>query len=118
MLVLFYFYAIFVFILNLFLVAKKENQIQILYQEMDDLKMSCEGKVDKQLMKSLVLGYFVTPQDKRHEVERLLARILDFNQQEMDKAKIVIGRDRMRTPSGNSFYTPLNDLFYDEKEGQ
>ena len=54
-------------------------------------------------MKNLVLGYFVTPQDKRHEVERLLARILDFNQEEMAKAKITIGR--MRTPSGQESFS-------------
>jgi myosin heavy subunit len=79
--------------------SKKDSLIYALRQEIDELKASFEGKVDKQIMKSLIIGYFVAPQDKRHEVERLLARFLDFNQQEMERAKIVIGRKR--TPSGN-----------------
>ncbi len=81
-----------------FIASKKDSLIYALRQEIDELKASSEGKVDKQIMKSLIIGYFVAPQDKRHEVERLLARFLDFNQQEMERAKIVIGRKR--TPSG------------------
>lgn len=50
-------------------------------------------------MKSLVLGYFSTPVDKKHEVERLLARILDFNQDEMTKAKLHFGSSRRPSQS-------------------
>lgn len=41
-------------------------------------------------MKSLVLGYFSTPPGQKSEVVRLLARVLDFNQEEMEKVLIVI----------------------------
>lgn len=37
------------------------------------------------VMKSLVLGYFSTPPGQKAEVIRLLARVLDFNQEEMEK---------------------------------
>jgi len=82
-------------------VNDKNSLIDGLQQRIVDLETSFEGKVDKQIMKSLVLCYFSTQTDKRQEVERLLARILDFNQLEMEKAHILIGRDRKRTPSGN-----------------
>lgn len=39
-------------------------------------------------MKNLVLGYFSTPDDKKPEVMRLLAGVLDFNQEEVQKVKI------------------------------
>jgi len=55
-------------------------------EEMVQLKSNNEGKVDKQIIKNLLLGYFSTTGDKKREVERLLARILDFNQEDMAKA--------------------------------
>ncbi|CAG2166784.1 unnamed protein product, partial [Oppiella nova] len=67
--------------------------------QMASLVTSSEGKVDKQIIKSLIIGYFVTPEDKRAEVQRLLARFLDFNQQEMDRTRIEIGRKRPNEPS-------------------
>jgi len=75
-------------------ISRKEKETQLARKEIEQLKSSHEGKVDKQIIKNLVLGYFSSPPDKKHEVERLLARILDFNQEEMDRAKL-----RFRSPS-------------------
>ncbi|XP_015792931.1 thyroid receptor-interacting protein 11-like [Tetranychus urticae] len=87
-------------------IDNKEKIIQNLKQELNDkdhhiskleidianLKTSFEGKVDKQVIKNLILGYFGTPNDKKHEVERLLARVLDFNEEEMSRAGLSFGR--------------------------
>lgn len=72
--------------------ATKAEECASLSGQIEELKNNQAGKVDKQVMKSLVLGYFSTPQDKKHDVERLLARILDFNQEEMAKAKLQLSR--------------------------
>ncbi|GFV98122.1 thyroid receptor-interacting protein 11 [Trichonephila clavipes] len=54
---------------------------------------------DRVVMKSLVLGYFSTPPNQKSEVIRLLARVLDFNQEEMEKAGIVVGRQNKQQES-------------------
>ena len=68
-----------------------------LHDEINNLNSSCEGKVDKQFVKNLVVGYFSAASDKKHDVARLLARILDFNEQEMRKAGI-----QLNSSSSNS----------------
>ncbi|XP_074604266.1 thyroid receptor-interacting protein 11-like [Brevipalpus obovatus] len=92
-------------------ISKRENRIAQLEKEISDLKSSYEGKVDKQIIKNLVLGYFGTPLDKKHEVERLLARILDFNQEEMSRAGLSIARNsstaRLSTSSLHSPHKPI-----------
>ncbi|RWS04840.1 Thyroid receptor-interacting protein 11-like protein [Dinothrombium tinctorium] len=82
-------------------IAEKRAQILKLNDEISELKNSYEGKIDKQIIKSLILGYFHTPQEKKHEVERLLARVLDFNQEEAQRAGLQIGRDKTKFGSGN-----------------
>ncbi|CAL1269414.1 unnamed protein product [Larinioides sclopetarius] len=72
--------------------SKTENKIKSTTQEIDTIKSNTEGKVDRLVMKSLVLGYFSTPPNQKSEVIRLLARVLDFNQEEMERAGIVVGR--------------------------
>ncbi|KAF8792650.1 Thyroid receptor-interacting protein 11 like protein [Argiope bruennichi] len=72
--------------------SKTEHKIKSTTLEIDTIKSNTEGKVDRLVMKSLVLGYFSTPPNQKSEVIRLLARVLDFNQEEMEKAGIVVGR--------------------------
>lgn len=60
-----------------------------LHDEINKLNSSAEGKVDKQFIKNLVVGYFkADSDDKKQDVARLLARILDFNELEMRRAGI------------------------------
>ncbi|GFR29980.1 thyroid receptor-interacting protein 11 [Trichonephila clavata] len=79
--------------------SKTENKIKSTAQEIDTIKSNTEGKVDRVIMKSLVLGYFSTPPNQKSEVIRLLARVLDFNQEEMEKAGIVVGRQNKQQES-------------------
>ena len=58
------------------------------------LKDQNETKVDKQVLKGLTIGYFTATEDRKADVQRLLARILDFNAEEMDRAGVRIGRKR------------------------
>ncbi|PRD25510.1 UNVERIFIED_CONTAM: Thyroid receptor-interacting protein 11 [Trichonephila clavipes] len=81
------------------LLSKTENKIKSTAQEIDTIKSNTEGKVDRVVMKSLVLGYFSTPPNQKSEVIRLLARVLDFNQEEMEKAGIVVGRQNKQQES-------------------
>ncbi|XP_035218381.1 thyroid receptor-interacting protein 11-like isoform X2 [Stegodyphus dumicola] len=76
--------------------SKTESKIKSTTQEIDTIKSTTEGKVDRMVMKSLVLGYFSTPPGQKSEVIRLLARVLDFNQEEMEKAGIVVHRNAGR----------------------
>nr|CAD7429739.1 unnamed protein product [Timema monikensis] len=46
---------------------------------------SSEGKIDRSLLKNLVLGYFVAPSNSRAEVLRVVATVLDFSQEERKK---------------------------------
>ena len=67
-------------------------------------RSSYEGKVDKQIVKSLLISYFATVPgtQARTEGERLLARFLDFNQQEMERAGIRIGK-QAKSSANDSF---------------
>ena len=46
------------------------------------------AKVDRYLVKNLVVGYAVADAGKKPEVMKVLATVLDFNQEERDKAGI------------------------------
>ncbi|XP_004837071.1 thyroid receptor-interacting protein 11 isoform X1 [Heterocephalus glaber] len=69
---------------------KKQNELQ---QEMLDdaqkklmnLVNSTEGKVDKVLMRNLLIGHFHTPKNQRHEVFRLMGSILGIKREEMEQ---------------------------------
>nr|XP_046915160.1 putative leucine-rich repeat-containing protein DDB_G0290503 [Dermatophagoides farinae] len=80
----------------------KDQEIMKLQKKIQDIEQSQEGKVDKQIVKNLVLSYLATPMDKRSDGERLLARFLDFNQEEMNRVGIRIGSGGGRRDS-NSF---------------
>jgi hypothetical protein len=47
-------------------------------------------------VKNLVLGYFVAPPNTRNQVLRIVATVLDFNQEERDR----LGLESGSSPSG------------------
>ncbi|CAG2100507.1 unnamed protein product [Medioppia subpectinata] len=94
---------------------QKETRIASLEKSVDAWKVSSEGKVDKQVVKSLLCGYFCAKDEQKPEVQRLLARVLDFNQQEMDRCGIHIGRAR---PSETSDSLSQKFVQFLEKESQ
>lgn len=42
-------------------------------------------------MKNLVLGYFMAPPNTRSQVLRIVATVLDFNQEERDRVGLELG---------------------------
>lgn len=100
----------------------KEVEIAQLNRKMVDLEASYEGKIDKQIVKSLLISYFATAPGTvaRTEGERLLARFLDFNQQEMDRAGIKIGKSRTNQGGGggNDSFTSMFVEFLETESNQ
>ncbi|OXU27879.1 hypothetical protein TSAR_003871 [Trichomalopsis sarcophagae] len=79
---------------------KKSERIELLNQEVNRLtelvntadqrieeaKKSGEGKVDRSLVKNLLLGYISSPQNDKTSVLRVFANVLDFNETEREKS--------------------------------
>lgn len=63
-------------------VSSQEEVVRRAQGEMMALKSSSDNKVDKPLLRNLMVGYFATPPDKRPEVLRILAEVLDFSSEE------------------------------------
>ncbi|KAG8199233.1 hypothetical protein JTE90_003660 [Oedothorax gibbosus] len=100
--------------------SKSESQIKSTAQEINSIKSNTDGKVDRVVMKSLVLGYFSTPPGQKSEVIRLLARVLDFNQEEMERAGInVVRQDKVQAQRGilSSLFHRLPSMSSPEKTG-
>ena len=55
-------------------------------------------------MKNLVLGYFIAPLNTRSEVLRVVATVLDFNQEERDR----VGLDSSSASSSGWFKSLLH----------
>uniref|UniRef100_A0A4W4HJC8 GRIP domain-containing protein n=1 Tax=Electrophorus electricus TaxID=8005 RepID=A0A4W4HJC8_ELEEL len=66
-------------------VALRQEMLDEAQKKLTNLLTSSEGKVDKDLMKNLFLGYFHTPRNKRSDVLRLMANVLGLEQDELDK---------------------------------
>lgn len=91
-----------------------------LHDEIHNLNTSCEGKVDKQFIRNLVVGYFNAAADKKQDVARLLASILefDFNEQEMKKARVKLdpssyehGHRRQNSTSSTASFSGHDESF-------
>lgn len=87
--------------------------MQRLNTKINALTQDQEGRIDKQIVKSLIISYLASPVDRRHEGERLLARFLDFNQEEMNRAGIRIGR---ASAQGDSFSLKFVEFLEHESE--
>lgn len=70
-------------------VARKTEEIMSLLKRIQELEESCENKLDKQLIKSMLINYFTSPPDLKKDVARLLVRILDFSEQELIKSGLM-----------------------------
>jgi hypothetical protein len=68
------------------------------------LYYSCVCEWCRYLVKNLVLGYFTAPPNTRSQVLRIVATVLDFNQEERDR----VGLEPGTSPAGwfRSFLQP------------
>merc|ERR1712137_1024425 len=89
-------------------VRVKEEELARLRHQITQLQTGTESKVDRSLVKNLVVGYFSAPNAKRLEVLRIIATVLDFTSEErqktglMDGASGLLKMSRTRTNSGSS----------------
>lgn len=65
--------------LTLLSVAIREKEVRMVRQELQAVQQAQHSKIDKQLVKSVVLSYLSAPIGQKPEAERLLARILDLD---------------------------------------
>jgi chromosome segregation ATPase len=73
-------------------IEELQKQTELRQEMLDDTQKKLmnlvnitEGKVDKVLMRNLLIGHFHTPKNKRHEVLRLMGTILGMKKEEMEQ---------------------------------
>ncbi|KAJ9580383.1 hypothetical protein L9F63_003959, partial [Diploptera punctata] len=60
-------------------------ELQAAEGQVQSASLNVEGKIDRHLVKNLVLGYLIAAPNTRSEVLRVVATVLDFNQEERDR---------------------------------
>ncbi|CAG7828838.1 unnamed protein product [Allacma fusca] len=85
---------------------EKETEISKLNSQIKEVGSNLDGKVDRYLLKNLIVGYFSTPADKRKEVLRVIATVLDFNREDRQKTGL----------EGSSMWPFKLDSFTAEKQ--
>jgi hypothetical protein len=66
-------------------IQEKESQVERLSKQLEEINNTNVAKIDRYLVKNLIVGYFTTPSDKRTEVLRVIATVLDFNREDRQK---------------------------------
>ncbi|XP_069698547.1 thyroid receptor-interacting protein 11 isoform X2 [Periplaneta americana] len=84
-------------------VTKLRNQLQESENRVQSASLNVEGKIDRYLVKNLVLGYFMAPQNTRPQVLRIIGTVLDFNQEERDR----IGLESAGASSSSGWFKSL-----------
>ncbi|KAI9555812.1 hypothetical protein GHT06_018328 [Daphnia sinensis] len=95
----------------------KEAELAHIRHQMEEMRSGTDSKVDRSLVKNLLMGYFSAPSAKsRVEVLRIIATVLDFSNEERRKSGVEESSsglsgwatgllkmtNRSRTSSGNS----------------
>ncbi|XP_077993220.1 thyroid receptor-interacting protein 11-like [Glandiceps talaboti] len=70
-------------------VSKREEEMQTIHTKLERYENNGDSKVDKPLVKNLLVGYFSTPKGKQTEVLRLISRVLNFDHDEMEKVGLI-----------------------------
>lgn len=66
-------------------VLLQQEMLEEVQTKMMNLLNSSEGKVDKVLLRNILVGYFSTPKNKRVEVLKLMGVVLGVKREDMDK---------------------------------
>uniref|UniRef100_A0A0P6HD95 Thyroid receptor-interacting protein n=3 Tax=Daphnia magna TaxID=35525 RepID=A0A0P6HD95_9CRUS len=98
-------------------VQTKEAELAHIRHQMEEMRSGTDSKVDRSLVKNLLMGYFSAPSAKsRVEVLRIIATVMDFSNEERRKSGVEESSsglsgwatgllkmtNRSRTSSGNS----------------
>lgn len=68
-------------------------------EKLRDVESNQADRVDKNLLKNLLIGYIVAPNNDKHQILKLISSVLDFNQQESNK----VGLNKSHSSWLNSF---------------
>ncbi|CAF4670489.1 unnamed protein product [Rotaria sp. Silwood1] len=80
----------------------KDKKIQQYEYNLRDLQSTSGSRVEKQLVKNILLSYFHTPVNKRQEVIPLLGALVGFTQDEYKKAIDAASTNQSNSPKGGS----------------
>ncbi|XP_014233301.1 thyroid receptor-interacting protein 11-like [Trichogramma pretiosum] len=67
-------------------VSRLNELVQTADERIQEAQRSCEGKVDRSLVKNLLMGYISSPANDKVSVLRVFANVLDFNEAEREKS--------------------------------
>ena len=70
-------------------VKLREDLLKKAQNELKELQSNTTVKVDKYLVKNLVVGYVNADASKKLEVLKVIATVLDFNQEEREKSGLL-----------------------------
>lgn len=108
-------------------VQLRETAIHESEERIRSLYTSSEGKIDKVVVKNLILGYFHTPTNQRPQVLRAIGGVLDFSKDELERVGLeasgtgswipsflrrgTSGPTPPRTPRKTAFDKSFSELF-------
>lgn len=105
-----------VYFRSYFLVRKTQDKLHSMELKLHESESNQADRVDKSLLKNLMIGYIMAPNNDKQQILKLISSVLDFNQQESDK----VGLNRTNTswlnsilhgpmsPNANQAGKPLN----------
>lgn len=67
------------------LVRTVQDKLHAAEQKLHETESNQADRVDKSLLKNLLIGYITAPNNDKSQILKLISSVLDFNQQESDK---------------------------------
>lgn len=74
-------------------VRKTQDKLHSAEEKLRETESNQADRVDKSLLKNLLIGYIMAPNNDKQQILKLISSVLDFNQQESDK----VGLNRTHT---------------------
>lgn len=68
-----------------FVVRKTQDKLHSAEAKLQETESNQADRVDKSLLKNLLIGYIMAPNNDKQQILKLISSVLDFNQQESDK---------------------------------
>jgi len=94
-------------------VQLKQEELDSVKEKLKNINTTHEGKVDRTLVKNLVVGLIASPTSQRQEVIRIIATVLDFNGDDRKKTGLEGGSN---IPKG-TWLASLNSLLSSSSPG-